>query len=40
MDYQYKSINRGENSIYGQIRAQGIDPESKLIGPTHFNNHC
>lgn len=26
MDYQYKSINRGENSICGQIKAQGVDP--------------
>lgn len=26
MDYQYKAILRGENSIFGQIRAQGVDP--------------
>jgi len=26
MDYQYKSINRGEHSIYGQIKAANIDP--------------
>lgn len=26
MDYQYKSILRGENSIFGQIKAQGVDP--------------
>ena len=25
IDYQYKSINRGEHSIYGQLEAQGID---------------
>jgi phospholipase D1/2 len=27
MDYQYKSINRGENSIFGQIAKEGIDPK-------------
>ncbi|KAI9688104.1 MAG: hypothetical protein M1822_001610 [Bathelium mastoideum] len=26
MDYQYKSIHRGEHSIFEQIRAQGVDP--------------
>ncbi|RFU28448.1 hypothetical protein B7463_g7885, partial [Scytalidium lignicola] len=26
MDYQYKSICRGEHSIFEQIRAQGVDP--------------
>ena len=26
MDYQYKSINRGENSIFGQLKAAGVDP--------------
>jgi phospholipase D1/2 len=26
MDYQYKSICRGEHSIFGQIKAQGVDP--------------
>ncbi|KAI5783099.1 hypothetical protein FPQ18DRAFT_382232 [Pyronema domesticum] len=26
IDYQYKSINRGEHSIYGRLKAQGIDP--------------
>lgn len=26
MDYQYKSINRGEESIFGKIRAAGYDP--------------
>ena len=30
MDYQYKSIIRGESSIFGQIAAQGVDPKSKL----------
>lgn len=27
MDYQYKSICRGEHSIMGQIAAQGVDPK-------------
>ncbi|KAL2352581.1 hypothetical protein BJ546DRAFT_1028392 [Cryomyces antarcticus] len=31
MDYQYKSINRGEHSIYGQISAQGIDPKEHVF---------
>lgn len=31
MDYQYKSINRGENSIYGQCKAQGVDPTKYLF---------
>lgn len=31
MDYQYKSICRGEDSIFGQIRAQGVDPTRKSI---------
>ena len=26
MDYQYKSICRGPDSIFGQIKAQGVDP--------------
>lgn len=26
MDYQYKSICRGENSIMGQIKKAGVDP--------------
>lgn len=26
MDYQYKSICRGEHSIYGRLKAQGVDP--------------
>jgi len=29
MDYQYKSIHRGEHSIFGRIRAAGFDPESQ-----------
>ncbi|KAI9816311.1 MAG: hypothetical protein M1827_001913 [Pycnora praestabilis] len=31
MDYQYKSIWRGENSICGQIAAQGIDPTKHIF---------
>ena len=31
MDYQYKSINRGEHSIFGQIKAQGIDPTNHIF---------
>ncbi|THZ29799.1 phospholipase D/nuclease [Aureobasidium pullulans] len=31
MDYQYKSINRGEHSIFGQIRKEGIDPEKHVF---------
>ena len=31
MDYQYKSINRGENSIFGQVRAQGVDPTQHIF---------
>ena len=31
MDYQYKSINRGEHSIFGQIRAQGVDPTKHVF---------
>lgn len=31
MDYQYKSIHRGEHSIFGQIRAQGVDPEKYIF---------
>jgi phospholipase D1/2 len=30
MDYQYKSINRGEHSIMGQLKKEGLDP-SKYI---------
>ena len=29
MDYQYKSINRGEHSIMGKIKAAGVDPTGK-----------
>jgi len=31
MDYQYKSILRGEHSIYGQIQAQGVDPTKYIF---------
>lgn len=31
MDYQYKSICRGENSIFGRVRAQGVDPEKYIF---------
>ena len=31
MDYQYKSINRGEHSIFGQIRKEGIDPTKYIF---------
>lgn len=31
MDYQYKSICRGEHSIFEQIRAQGVDPTNHIF---------
>lgn len=31
MDYQYKSILRGEHSIYGQIKKEGIDPTKHIF---------
>ncbi|OTB10016.1 hypothetical protein K445DRAFT_323413 [Daldinia sp. EC12] len=31
MDYQYKSICRGEHSIFEQIRAQGVDPRDHIF---------
>lgn len=31
MDYQYKSIHRGENSIFGQIKAAGVDPANHIF---------
>jgi phospholipase D1/2 len=31
MDYQYKSILRGEHSIFEQIRAQGVDPTKYIF---------
>ncbi|KAG5914948.1 hypothetical protein E4U42_000225, partial [Claviceps africana] len=31
MDYQYKSICRGENSIFGQIQKQGVDPTQYIF---------
>jgi len=31
MDYQYKSINRGEHSIYGRIKDAGVDPTKYIF---------
>ncbi|KAM3545381.1 hypothetical protein ARSEF1564_001694 [Beauveria bassiana] len=31
MDYQYKSICRGEHSIFEQIKAQGVDPKQYIF---------
>ena len=31
MDYQYKSICRGEHSIFEQVRSQGIEPEKHIF---------
>lgn len=31
MDYQYKSLNRGENSIHGRLKAQNIDPHKYIF---------
>lgn len=31
MDYQYKSICRGEHSIFEQIKAQGVDPTKYIF---------
>ncbi|KAF2089500.1 putative phospholipase PldA [Saccharata proteae CBS 121410] len=31
MDYQYKSINRGEHSIKERIRSQGVDPDQHIF---------
>ena len=31
MDYQYKSICRGENSIFEKIKAQGVDPTKHIF---------
>ncbi|KAL9610790.1 MAG: hypothetical protein Q9167_004522 [Letrouitia subvulpina] len=31
MDYQYKSIHRGPDSIFEQIRAQGVDPKNHVF---------
>lgn len=31
MDFQYKSINRGEHSIMGQIKKAGVDPTQYLF---------
>lgn len=31
MDYQYKSINRGEHSIMGQLKKEGLDPNQYIF---------
>lgn len=31
MDYQYKSICRGEHSIYGQVKKEGVDPTKHIF---------
>ncbi|KAF1992379.1 putative phospholipase PldA [Aulographum hederae CBS 113979] len=31
MDYQYKSINRGEHSIFGRCKAQGVDASQYMF---------
>jgi phospholipase D1/2 len=31
MDYQYKSICRGEHSIFEQVRKEGVDPEQHIF---------
>lgn len=31
MDYQYKSICRGEHSIFEQVKAQGVDPTKHIF---------
>lgn len=31
MDYQYKSICRGEHSIFGRLRAQNVDPNQYIF---------
>lgn len=31
MDYQYKSICRGEHSIFERVRAQGVDPNQHIF---------
>ena len=31
MDYQYKSICRGEHSIFGQIEKEGINPRGRFF---------
>ncbi|KAK5634057.1 hypothetical protein RRF57_009771 [Xylaria bambusicola] len=31
MDYQFKSLCRGEHSIFEQIRAQGVDPKNHIF---------
>ena len=39
MDYQYKSICRGEHSIFGQIEKEGIDPRGKCSSRHRFRLH-
>jgi phospholipase D1/2 len=31
MDYQFKSICRGDESIFGKVKAQGVDPEKYIF---------
>lgn len=31
MDYQFKSICRGDDSIFGRVRAQGVEPEQHIF---------
>ncbi|KAF2004667.1 phospholipase-like protein PldA [Amniculicola lignicola CBS 123094] len=31
MDYQYKSICRGKDSIFGQVEAKGVDPKKHIF---------
>lgn len=31
MDYQYKSLNRGDHSIFGRIKAAGVDPTKYIF---------
>lgn len=31
MDYQYKSICRGEHSIFGRVKAQGVNPDDHIF---------
>ena len=31
MDYQYKSIHRGEHSIFGQVKKEGFDPTKYIF---------
>jgi phospholipase D1/2 len=40
MDYQYKSICRGEHSIMGQIKKAGVDPTRKGCHLSFIGNWC